>query len=149
MIIDKQKGNTMELNNEIYIIVKECSRLGEMFFEVGEYRFAIEKYKEALEILPHSKNQWEAATWLNTALGDSYFMVDSYEEAKNYFFDALNCPNGTENPFILLRLGQSLWELDEKRKALEYLIKAYKLGGKRIFDGEDEKYFRFFIKWSC
>ncbi len=130
----------MELNNEIYIIVKECSRLGEMFFEVGEYKYAIEKYKEALEILPHSKNQWEAATWLNTALGDSYFMVDSYEEAKNYLFDALNCPNGTENPFILLRLGQSLWELDEKRKALEYLLKAYILEGEKIFKDEDVKY---------
>lgn len=130
----------MELNNEIYIKVKECSRLGEMFFEVGEYKFAIEKYKEALEILPHPKNQWEAATWLNTALGDSYFMVDSYEEAKNYLFDALNCPNGTENPFILLRLGQSLWELDEKRKALEYLLKAYVLEGEKIFKDEDVKY---------
>ncbi len=130
----------MELNNEIYIKVKECSRLGEMFFEVGEYKFAIEKYKKALEILPHPKNQWEAATWLNTALGDSYFMVDSYEEAKNYLFDALNCPNGTENPFILLRLGQSLWELDEKRKALEYLLKAYILEGEKIFKDEDVKY---------
>jgi hypothetical protein len=47
------------------------------------------------------------------------------------------------NGFVHLRLGEDLFELKQKEKALDHLLRAYMLEGKEIFDGEDEKYFEF------
>lgn len=40
----------------------------------------------------------------------------------------MNGPDGQFNPFILLRLGQVLFELGDMRSAQEYLARAHMLG---------------------
>ncbi len=42
-----------------------------------------------------------------------------------------------------LRLGEDLFELEQKDESLDHLLRAYMLEGKEIFDGEDAKYFEF------
>lgn len=74
-------------------------------------------------------------------MGDTYFINDDYDMAKNNFYNAINCPDGFSNPLILLRLGESLLECGELEKAKEYLLKAYMLEGYKIFNEEDDKYF--------
>ena len=59
-------------------------------------------------------------------------------------FDALNCPDGAANPFVLLRLGEALFELGDKDSAREYLLRAYMLAGDDLFaDGLDSRYLEF------
>jgi len=50
------------------------------------------------------------------------------------------CAEAIGNPFLHLRLGQSLFELGERRSALDELARAYLGGGREIFKREDPKY---------
>lgn len=51
----------------------------------------------------------------------------------------MNGVDGSCNGFVLLRLGQCLYERAESN-ALNYLCKAYFLEGDDIFRSEDSKY---------
>ena len=131
----------MELKNDFYErIVSICSK-GNDLVERFEYENAIKMYLEALDLVPEPKDVWKASTWIYTALGDTYYMNKDFEASKNFLFNAINCPDGIENPFIMLRLGESLYELGDVNKSKEYLLRAYILEGYRIFDSEDDKYF--------
>lgn len=66
-------------------------------------------------------------------------------KAKSELYNALNCPSGISNPFILLRLGESLFECGEMDKAKEYLLRAYMIEGYKIFFNEDDKYFELIV----
>ncbi|WP_342559050.1 hypothetical protein [Metasolibacillus sp. FSL K6-0083] len=131
----------MELNDQLYDEILKLCNDGNTFVEKGEDDKAIESYNAALDLVPLPKSDWETSTWIYTALGDTYFLNYDYENAKSNFYNALNCPDGISNPFILLRLGESLFECGELDKAKEYLLRAYILEGYRIFFNEDDKYF--------
>ncbi|HXL33219.1 MAG TPA: hypothetical protein VN968_28545 [Bradyrhizobium sp.] len=51
-------------------------------------------------------------------------------------FGALNCPDASENPFIVYRLGQSQTRLGNVDKGVEYLLRAYMLDGEDIFSSD-------------
>lgn len=56
---------------------------------------------------------------------------------------------GYSNPFIMLRLGECCLEIGDEKNAMEYLLRAYMMEGREIFEpdenGEDDgqKYFDF------
>ncbi|MEK4522453.1 hypothetical protein MKX96_12595 [Psychrobacillus sp. FSL W7-1493] len=131
----------MELDDKIYAHIVRLCEEGDSLIDEEEFDKAIEKYSHALELVPLPKTDWEASTWIFTALGDTYFINEDYDMAKNNFYNALNCPDGFSNPLILMRLGESLFECRELEKAKEYLLKAYLLEGYKIFNEEDDKYF--------
>ncbi|WP_316568832.1 tetratricopeptide repeat protein [Neobacillus sp. YIM B06451] len=131
----------MELNDELYEEISNLCSDGDSLVEESMYDKAIDLYLKALNLVPAPKTDWEASTWIYTALGDTCFIKGDYKAAKNYLFDALNCPDGIGNPFILLRLGETLFEMQEVIKAKEYLLRAYMLEGYDIFEEEDGKYF--------
>lgn len=131
----------MELNNEVYDkIVKLCENADQLA-EEDKLDQAINKYKNALNLIPLPKEEWEASTWIYTAIGDMYFIKEDFLMAKEAFYNAMNCPDGITNPLILFRLGQCLFECEQFEKSKEYLLKAYMLEGDSIFYEEDEKYF--------
>ncbi|NLW46056.1 MAG: hypothetical protein GXY86_01770 [Firmicutes bacterium] len=131
----------MELEDQLHAeIISLCSE-GDQLVEINKYNEAIEKYIKALNLIPEPKTDWEASTWIYTALGDTCFINGNFVESKDYFYDAINCPGGMDNPFIILHLGESLFELGDLEKAKEYLMKAYMLEGYDVFDCEDEKYY--------
>ena len=70
-------------------------------------------YLEALYLVPEPKYNWAASTWIYTALGDTCYINGDFSAAKEFLFNAINCPDGIENPFIMLRLGESLYELEK------------------------------------
>lgn len=131
----------MELDDILYEKIINLTELGEEFFENDNFNEAIEKYKDALSLIPEPKFDWEASTWIYTALGDTYFFMGKYDDGLNYLFEAQKCPDGMANPFILLRIGECFFELKNENKAKDYLLKAYMVEGKKIFDTEDKKYF--------
>lgn len=130
----------MELDDRIHQqIVKLCSK-GDQLFEKSQFDPALEEYTKALELLPNPKSNWEASVWVYTAIGDSHFCKKDFQKAADAFYDAYNGPEAVTNPFINLRLGQSLFELDQMDKAEDFLLRAYMLEGLHIFDSENEKY---------
>ena len=132
----------MNLNEKVYSEIVRLSKEGDAFCDNEEYQYAKEKYMLALDLVPNPKRDWEAATWLYIALGDVSFLLKSYNEATEYLFEAINCPDGLGNPFIMLRLGESLFENGgDMNRIKDYLMRAFLLGGKEIFEGEDQKYF--------
>jgi tetratricopeptide (TPR) repeat protein len=135
----------MELQDDLYEEILSLCSDGDNLVEESRFDAAIEIYLKALDLVPDPKNNWEASTWIYTAIGDTYYIKGDYEASKNYFFEAINCPDGIENPFILLRLGESLYELNEFVKAKEYLLKAYMLEGNEVFQDENEKYLKLII----
>jgi tetratricopeptide (TPR) repeat protein len=130
-----------EIEDHIYNEIEALSEEGNLLAEKGNYDSAIEKFKEAFSLVPDLKKEWETSTWLLTSIGDMYFFKNDFDSASKFFYDALNCPDGIENPFINLRLGQSLMELGQIQMSKEYLLRAYMIEGKEIFEEEDQKYF--------
>ena len=123
----------------------ELAEEGNKYFDNNEYDKALEIWKRALDLIPEPKKRISETVWFLTSIGDIYFLQGKYEEAFDNFEDARNnlSGEGINNPFILLRLGQSAFELEKKELATENLLRAYMLEGKEIFEEDDKKYFEF------
>lgn len=132
----------MEIDEKTMDKIDELSEAGNQFFDEGQYDEAIKEYKKALVLVPPPKIESEAATWIYAALGDSYFSKHDYQASLNSFLDAYKCPGGISNPFILFRIGQCYFYLQDEKNATEFLLKAYMLDGEKIFRGE-EKFLEF------
>jgi tetratricopeptide (TPR) repeat protein len=133
----------MELPADLYSRITQLSSEGDALAEKSEFESAIAKYNEAWEVIPEPKNNWEASTWLLAAIGDACFLSKYYKSGIEAFQYALSWPNGNNNPFINLRLGQCLFEKEDLTSSAEYLCSAYMLVGKDIFKSENTKYFEF------
>ena len=130
----------MELTEKLHHqIVKLCKK-GDQFIKRDKFDQALKMFHQALEMIPAPKTNWEAGTWVYSAIGDCYFFKQEFEQARNYLYDAYNCPGGIANPFILLRLGECLFEGNEFEKSRDFLLRAYMLEGEDIFLYEDPKY---------
>jgi tetratricopeptide (TPR) repeat protein len=123
--------------------VQRLSEEGNQLVDIDDYKGALKKFTAALDILPTPKQQWEAALWLYASIGDMHLFLEDYQQAADNYYNALNCPDGQESGFVHLRLGEALYELEVKEKALDQLLRAYMLEGKEIFEEEEDKYFAF------
>ncbi len=130
------------MEEKVYRQIVELCESGNMLVNDGKYEGAINNYINALNLIPEPKFNWEASTWVYTALGDTYYISNDFQEALNYFFETLKCPNGIGNPFILFRIGECFYELGNTERAKEYLLQAYMLEGIDVFSEEDEKYYQ-------
>jgi tetratricopeptide (TPR) repeat protein len=129
-----------ELDDKLYEEIKQLSKVGDDCFGNGEVESAVLKYKEALALLPQPVYEWEAATWLFSAIGDAYWELKDFDKAYDAFYDALKSPDGIGNPFIHLRMGELQVEFGNMEKARDELIRAYMGAGVEIFKYEDSKY---------
>ena len=132
---------TPQLDNNIYEHVKLLCANGDSLADRKEFNLALEKYQEALRLVPEPSFKWEASTWIFTAIGDAHFLSGNFNEAYSAFSSAAACPGGIGNPFIHLRLGEIQFELGNELLAADELARAYMSAGKNIFAGEPEKYF--------
>lgn len=129
-----------ELSDADYDRIEVLSEEGNDLYEQEKIRPALRKYEKALEIVPEPKTDWEASTWLYTSIADCHFSLVELVDAKNNYYNALNCPDGLSNGYIHLSLGQVLFELEETQKSKDSLLRAYMLDGLEIFEDEDPKY---------
>lgn len=128
-----------DLPDQLYEEILALSEQGNVLMDKGEYFRAVEVYRVALIKLPEPYVQWDAFVWLKASVGDAFFHLKNYADAAEEFFDAMDGADGSHNCFVLLRLGQCLYEQADP-KALDYLCKAYFLEGDDIFRHEDKKY---------
>ncbi len=136
-------ADSAELPDDVHEKIEALSQEGDDLAELQEYRKAIEKYVQALELLPEPMTDWEACTWLLTAIGDANFLWGKHEYARKALSDAMHCPGAIGNPFIHMRLGQAQFELGNLERAADELARAYLQEGKGIFADEDPKYLEF------
>ena len=133
----------LELSGSLHNRIKELSAEGDSLAESAIYEKAIEKYNEAWNLVPEPKSEWEASTWLLVAIADACFFAGYYTSGIEALQYSLICPEGENNPFIFMRLGQCQFEKNEYFLATENLCRAYMLQGKEIFASESPKYFEF------
>ena len=130
---------TESLPQGIHEKLLAMSEEGNRLLEAGRLDRALDKFQEAWELLPEPRHHWEAACWIQAAIGDAHWHAKRYHEAELAFRTAALCPGGMGNPFIHLRLGQCAFELGHHREAKDELTRAYMGAGKEIFQ-EDPKY---------
>jgi tetratricopeptide (TPR) repeat protein len=131
------------INDADSALIDKLSEEGNMLAEVDDFDGAIKKYEQAMAIVPQPQSEYEASMWLYASIGDMYFSKKDYETSASNLYNSLNSLNGQVSGFVHLRLGQNLFELDQRDKALNHFMTAYMLEGKDIFNGEDKKYFKF------
>jgi tetratricopeptide (TPR) repeat protein len=132
-----------ELPKELHEQIENLCSDGDELVEKEMYSSALNKYFEALDLLPDPKSEWEATTWILVAIGDVNFITKDYVAGRENFGFAMYCPGAIGNPFIHLRFGQCLFELVELDKAADELTRAYLLEDEKIFENEDTKYIEF------
>jgi tetratricopeptide (TPR) repeat protein len=129
-----------ELDEATHARLTSICTEGNVLAEAGDLDGALKMYQRALEIVPEPIHQWEATTWLFTALGDVLFLQRRYAQARDFLAEAMHCPGAIGNPFIHLRLGQTQYELQEHDRAKDELARAYLVGGDEVYAGQDPKY---------
>jgi len=140
---DRDDDDNRELPDELHQRIVKLSERANQAIDGGKPAEAIDPLNEALDLLPPLEDDWDAWTWLNATLGDAYFAQTDYKNAKIALFDALSGPDGNTNPFILLPLGESLFELGEHAQARRWLAQAHMLEGDALFAQEPAHYLRF------
>jgi tetratricopeptide (TPR) repeat protein len=139
------KAIAIELSDEVLEQIESLSEEGNEFFDDEDFEKAITVWKQALALIPNPQNTYAETLWLETSIGDAYFMMQNHQEAFPHFLNAKSNieENAYENPFIMLRVGQLYFEANDFENAKEYLLRAYMFEGEAIFEGSKEKYFEF------
>lgn len=132
-----------ELSNKVHQQILQLSESGDKCMEQGEYVAAINRFKEAFALVPEPYQDWEASLWLLTSLGEAYYFDGEYSQAHAALAKALHVPGGIGNPLVHLRLGEVQFELGNRQRAIDELLRAYMGGGEELFEDEDEKYLTF------
>lgn len=127
----------MKLPDSVCDDIERLSEKGNAFLDGGKCDAAIGEWEEALSLVPEPRSDWEASTWLYSSIGDAYFQKGDYYKAKESLFDALNCPDGVNNPFIHYMLGKTLIKLNDEN-GIPSFLKAYLLDGLEIFELDEE-----------
>lgn len=131
----------MELSDDIYAAIEDLSEEGNELCDDEKFFAAIEKWNQAFFLLPEPKIDWEAYTWISASIGDALYQLKDFAAAREKFFDALNGPDGKENPFVHYRLGQCEIHLGNEKNGISHLLQAYMLDGEEIFQAEDDGVF--------
>jgi tetratricopeptide (TPR) repeat protein len=118
-------------------------REGDEHLDAGKFDAALNAYRAAEKLLPYPKEDWEASTWIFTAIGEALFFKGEFSEALKNLRRAVACPGGLGNPVVHLRLGEVHFELSDFDQAADELTRAYMGAGKEIFSSEDQKYLNF------
>lgn len=133
----------MDLDDATYNEITRLCEDGDNLAASGDFREALRLFHRSWGLLPEPKEDWDASTWILSAIGDAYFFLGDFENVVAALTNAVHCPNGLGNPFIHLRLGEAAFELGQMERAGDELSRAFMGAGKEIFANEDPKYFTY------
>jgi tetratricopeptide (TPR) repeat protein len=117
---------------------------GESFMDSEQYPEALRRFRAAWDALAEPKGEQGRAIQILAAIADCHFYTGNWEECHNVMQQALRCGADIGNPFVRLRLGQSLYELGNEQEAANWLVPVYLMNGRAPFEDDDPKYLEFF-----
>jgi hypothetical protein len=117
---------------------------GEEFADDEEYTKALDRFQAAWNLLPEPKDDQEPAIQVLAAIADCHFYLGAWDACREAVQHAFRCGAELDNPFLRLRLGQSLYELGDEREAANWLVPVYLTEGREPFEDDDPKYLEFF-----
>jgi hypothetical protein len=121
----------------------EAERLfagGEDFADAEEDADALGRFRAAWDALPEPREEQEPAGRLMAAIADPHFHLGRWEECRRAAQQAFRCGEDVANPFLRLRLGQSLYELGDEQEAANWLVPVHLQEGREPFEGDDPKH---------
>lgn len=133
----------MQLDAAMHKTVEVHCLQGDEYYERDAYAEALEAYETAWELLPLPKEQWDIATWIMLAIGDTRHLLDDLEESIEAYRNAQTCPGGKGNPLLHLRIGQVAFDQEAFDVAGRELLLAYRGAGESLFEAEDPIYLAF------
>ena len=117
--------------------INNYAQIGNDEIENENFEHAIGWFSKALEIIPEPKSKWEATGWLNASIGDAYFYLHNYAEGIKCLHKAYDIYGPDDvNPFVLLRLGQCYFHLNNEAMSKDYLLQAFLMEGEELFEDE-------------
>jgi tetratricopeptide (TPR) repeat protein len=129
-----------QLDDTIVTRVTELCERGDDDVENGLYEAAIEKYEEALGLVPRPLYAWAVTTWILSAIAEARYLQKDWAAVKAAVMEAFRCEGAIGNAFLHLRLGQAELALGAKGRGVDELIRAHERAGEAVFEGEDPKY---------
>jgi len=132
-----------ELDDATYDQITDLSEAGNERADAGDLDGALALFRQAWDLVPEPKQDWEAATWILAAIGDVSFLKGDFTKTRDALQFAMHCPDAIGNPFLHLRLGQAQLELGDEDRAADELMRAFMGAGHEIFDNDDPKYLDF------
>lgn len=143
----KDEAALDEITPEIKVKLDKAAERGNQFEDEEQYEKAIQAWEEGLDLIPEPQQFYSETVWFLAAIGDVFFEQEAYSRAHECFDKARGnlSGEGYRNPFIMLRLGECCLELGDEKNATEYLLRAYMMEGKEIFNMDEtgQKYFNF------
>jgi hypothetical protein len=138
-------GKTLaELSRRLHQQIDALCAKGDDFANNDHFSQALAEYAKAWELLPEPKQECDAALWILAAIGDAHFRSGNWEGCRTALMEAAkSCDGAIENPFMRLRLGQSLFEVGNLGEAANWMGMAFVMEGKKLFVNEDPKYLDF------
>lgn len=129
------------MSKKIDAQVAEIARKAKDYSFEGNFQATIEEYNKALDLIGENIKRSKHAVMLYSGIGEAYFLQNKWEDALEFYGNAVMSDGGLGEPLIHLRLGQLRYELGQKEKAKDELMRAYMGGGMDYFQGENPKYF--------
>jgi hypothetical protein len=117
---------------------------GEQFADAEEDAEALARFCASWAALPEPREEQEPAGRILAAIADCHFHLGQWEQCRQAVQHAFRCGEDLSNPFLRLRLGQSLYELGDEHEAANWLVPVYLQEGRQPFEGDDLKYLEFF-----
>lgn len=116
---------------------------GEALADAERDAEALARFEAAWAALPDPKEDQEPAVRVLAAIADCHFLLGDWAGCRDAIQDAFECGADVANPFLRLRVGQSLLELGDEAEAANWLVLPYLGEGDALFEGEDPKYLGF------
>lgn len=110
--------------------------------DYGDYKKAQAIYEKALTLLPEPQKEQEEYVEIMGAIGDTLLFQGKNNVALKLYNDLMKLPKAQNNAFLHLRRGQVYCGMEKLDLAEIDLKKALELGGKKIFEDEQDEYYQ-------
>lgn len=137
-----------ELPDDIYDEITALSEAAKTLEDQGNFDAALHALDKAYQLIPEPKDKWSATFWVMVTMADLYFITSNIEMSFKVLDDLIRFfpEESSDNPFVLMRMGQTLYQMNNEYAAEKFLLNAYQLGGEQVFEGENDVYLNFLIE---
>jgi len=111
--------------------------------KAGRWEEAEKHYLHSWELFPEPQHGWSVSQMTLTIIAKFYLEWKQYEKAKRWALEVFKCEVNPGNGMPYFFLGKIHYEAGETEEARKQFEKAFEVSGRRVFQGEDPKYFKF------
>ena len=124
--------------------IDTCIEAGDQLLEEERYADAMSRSRCAWDLLKEPRDRQEKAVKILGAMADCCFFAGDWNGCCDVIQHAFRCGADVGNPFLRLRMGQSLYELGDREEAANWLVPVYLAEGRAPFEDEEPKYLESF-----